>query len=85
MKNISQTLPKSQKDIIIYALEKREQQLKEDVKHYDGTDQASMHYELFDIMTLKALLEYKVDVVLSDSQHEHFTAINGIDYPEYVQ
>jgi hypothetical protein len=84
MKHISQTLPKAQKDIIVYALNKREQQLKEDVKRYTGTDQMEMHHELFDILTLKALLQYEVNVVLTDSQHKHFTSVNGVDYPEYL-
>ena len=84
MKKISQTLPKEQKDIIIYALDKREQQLKEDAKRYTGTDAESIAHELFDILTLKALLQYEVNVVLNDQQHYAFTSVNGVDYPEYI-
>jgi hypothetical protein len=83
MKNIVQELPKGQKDVILHALTLREIQLKNDLKVYDGLDLENIHHELFDILVLKKLLAYKVDVVLNDAQHEHFTSINGVDYPVY--
>lgn len=84
MIKISQTIPKEQKEIILYALKKREQQLSEDIIRYNGTDQMNMHHELFDISTLKALFKYEVNVVLNKRQHNNFTSDNGIDYPEYI-
>ena len=61
----------------------REIQLQKDLKIYDGLDLEDIHHELFDILVLKKMLAYKVDVVLNEAQHEHFTSINKVDYPEY--
>ena len=83
MKTIVQELPKGQKDVILHALTLREIQLHKDLKVYDGLDLENIHHELFDILVLKKMLAYKVDVVLNEVQHEHFTAINNVDYPMY--
>ena len=83
MKTIVQELPKGQKDVILHALTLREIQLHKDLLVYEGVDLQNIHYELFDILVLKKMLAYKVDVVLNEAQHEHFTAINKVDYPEY--
>jgi hypothetical protein len=83
MKTIVQELPKGQKDVILHALTLREIQLHKDLKVYDGLDLENIHHELFDILVLKKMLAYKVDVVLNEAQHEHFTAINKVDYPMY--
>ena len=83
MKTIVQELPKGQKDIILHALTLREIQLHKDLKVYEGLDLENIHHELFDILVLKKMLAYKVDVVLNEAQHEHFTSINKVDYPEY--
>lgn len=80
---IVQELPKGQKEIILHALTLREIQLHKDLKVYDGLDLENVHHELFDILVLKKMLGYKVEIVLTDSQHEHFTSINNVDYPEY--
>lgn len=84
MKTIAQELPKGQKDIILHALTLREIQLHKDKEVYEGTDLENIHHELFDILVLKKMLAYKVDVVLTEVQHEHFTSINKVDYPEYL-
>ena len=83
MKTIVQELPKGQKDIILHALTLREIQLKKDQEIYTGSDLEDIHHELFDILVLKKMLGYKVDIVLNDAQYEHFTAINKVDYPMY--
>ncbi len=83
MKTIVQELPKGQKDVILHALTLREIQLHKDLKIYDGLDLENIHHELFDILVLKKMLAYKVDIVLNEAQHEHFTAINKVDYPIY--
>ena len=83
MKAIVQELPKGQKDIILHALTLREIQLQKDQEIYTGQDLEDIHHELFDILVLKKMLSYKVDVVLNDAQFEHFTSINKVDYPEY--
>jgi hypothetical protein len=84
MIKISQVIPTEQKAIILYALEKREQQLKEDLKKYNGTDSEIMAHELFDILTLKALFKYEISVGLSNKQLDIFTSVNGIDFPIYI-
>ena len=83
MKTITQELPKAQKDIILHALTLREIQLQKDQEIYTGSDLEDIHHELFDILVLKKMLGYKVDIVLNDAQYEHFTAINKVDYPMY--
>ena len=83
MKTIVQELPKGQKDVILHALTLREIQLHKDLLVYEGVDLENIHHELFDILVLKKMLAYKVDVVLNEAQHEHFTAINKVDYPLY--
>ena len=83
MKTIVQELPKGQKDIILHALTLREIQLHKDLNIYNGLDLENIHHELFDILVLKKMLAYKVDVVLNEAQHEHFTSINKVDYPMY--
>jgi hypothetical protein len=83
MKTIVQELPKGKKNVILHALTLREIQLKKDQEFYTGQDLIDIQCELFDIVLLKKMLEYKVDIVLNESQHEHFKAINNIDYPMY--
>lgn len=83
MKAIVQELPKGQKDIILHALTLREIQLQKDQEIYTGSDLEDIHHELFDILVLKKMLGYKVDIVLNDAQYEYFTAINKVDYPMY--
>ena len=83
MKTIVQELPKGQKDIILHALTLREIQLTKDLEVYSGKDLEDIQYELFDILVLKKMLGYKVDIVLNDAQYEYFTAINKVDYPIY--
>ena len=85
MKTITQELPKAQINIIIQALSIREQDLKRYLQHLGVTeeDRTAIEYELFDILVLKKMLAYKVNVVFNEAQHEHFTGINGVDYPQY--
>jgi hypothetical protein len=83
MKKVSQTIPNGQKDIIRYALEKRAQQLREDIKKYKGSDIEAMNYELFDITVLLALFDYEIEVTMSINEHDNFTQKNGVDFPLY--
>src|ERR1035437_2447259 len=96
MIQIKQTIPKAQKDIIIYALDQRLVILKDDIKTYESIDKMGrtqmqsadlqgMYYEEFDILTLKALLQYDITVSMSELQHATFTMVNNIDYPKYTK
>jgi hypothetical protein len=40
-------------------------------------------YEMFDLMTLKALFNYDVEIKLNKNEVENFTQVNGIDLPNY--
>jgi hypothetical protein len=85
MKTITQELPKAQINIIIQALSIREQDLKRYLQQLGVTeeDSTAIQYELFDILVLKKMLAYKVEVSLTQPQHEWFTSVNGVDYPMY--
>jgi hypothetical protein len=80
MKKVSQEIPKSQKEILIEALNIMESALKT-LK----SDEESLNYKLFDILTLKAMLNKTELVVnLPFDVYENFTSINGVDFPNYV-
>ena len=80
MKKVSQEIPKSQKEILIEALNIMESTLKT-LK----SDEESLNYKLFDILTLKAMLNKTELVVnLPFDVYENFTSINGVDFPNYV-
>ena len=85
MKTIKQELPKAQIDIIVQALSIREQDLQRYLQNLGVTeeDSTSIQYELFDILVLKKMLAYKVEISLTQPQVEYFTSINGVDYPMY--
>lgn len=85
MKTIKQELPKAQIDIIIQALTIREEELERYMSNTSTipVDRQAIQYELFDILVLKKMLRYKVEVSLTLSQHENFTGVNGVDYPMY--
>jgi len=78
---IVQVIPLGQKKIIIDAL----MQMEERLKQYRGFDSDNQKLEstLFDIMTLKVLMEYETSVSLSKEQHDNFTAVNKVDFPIY--
>ena len=82
MKKVTQTLPKPQVKIITEALSMLENTLKS-LKDYGETDD-NIDYKIFDILTLKALLNSsEVDLQIPFETYENFTAINGIDFPIY--
>jgi hypothetical protein len=85
MKTIKQELPKAQIDIIVQALSIREQDLQRYLQNLGVTeeDSTAIQYELFDILVLKKMLAYKVEISLTQPQVEYFTSINGVDYPMY--
>lgn len=85
MKTITQELPKAQVNIIIQALSIREEELE---RYMSSTstipvDREAIQFELFDILVLKKMLQYKVEVSLTQSQHDNFGSVNGVDYPQY--
>jgi len=80
MKKVSQEIPQSQKEILIEALNIMESALKT-LK----SDEENLNYKLFDILTLKAMLNKTELVVnLPFDVYENFTSINGVDFPNYV-
>lgn len=75
MRTIHQEIPQEQKDILDNALQAMQKILsitKEKDNHLD-----------FDILTLRALLNYKINIEISQEDLDKFTSRNGIDFPEY--
>ena len=80
MKKVSQEIPQGQKEILIEALNIMESALKT-LKSGD----VDLEYKLFDILTLKAMLnETELVVNLPFEVYEKFTSINGVDFPNYI-
>ena len=69
-------IPHSQKLILKKAIDL----LQDAVVKIGSTDE----YLMFDLVTLKALLNYEVGVALTEQEKERFTYQNGIDFPEYI-
>lgn len=69
-------IPKEQKDILKKAIDL----LQDAVVKIGSTDE----YLMFDLVTLKTLLNYEVGVALTEQEKERFTYQNGIDFPEYI-
>jgi hypothetical protein len=79
MKKVSQTIPEEQKQILTEALTIMEVALQT-----LNSDDEAIDYKLFDILTLKAMLNRTELVVnLPFDVYDNFTAINGIDFPHY--
>jgi len=72
-------LPNSQKKIIQKALKYYLKQY----KTFNQTPTDTEEYEMFDLMTLKALFNYDVEIKLNKNEVENFTQVNGIDLPNY--
>lgn len=83
MRTIHQELPKGQKEIIQSAIETLETALKSEAKR--NPDNETIHFTLFDLNVLKAMLNYKVEVVLTQEEMGSFTATNKVDFPLYVK
>lgn len=82
MKKVSQKIPQSQKDILIESLNIMESVLKS--LKSENIDEENLNYKLFDILTLKAMLNKTELVVnLPFDVYEDFTFINGVDFPNY--
>jgi hypothetical protein len=80
MKKVSQEIPQGQKEILIEALNIMESALK--TLKSGGVN---LEYKLFDILTLKAMLnETELVVNLPFEVYEKFTSINGVDFPNYI-
>ena len=82
MKKVAQKLPRKQVEILVESLELLGLLLNK-VSTVNNQD---LEHKLFDIMTLKAMLN-SGDVVinLDFKTYEKFTSLNGIDFPEYVK
>jgi len=81
MKVVTQVIPKEQVEIIKQGLDLLEIMLK-NVKNHEENDKVS--YTLFDILTLKGMLNQTEMVIeLPFDIYERFTAINGVDFPQY--
>ncbi len=72
-------LPNSQKKIIQKALKYYLKQY----KTFNQIPTDTEEYEMFDLMTLKALFNYDVEIKLNKNEAENFTQVNGIDLPNY--
>jgi hypothetical protein len=72
-------LPNSQKKIIQKALKYYLKQY----KTFNQIPTDTEEYEMFDLMTLKALFNYDVEIKLNKNEAENFTQMNGIDLPNY--
>lgn len=82
MKKITLTIPAEQVQIILQSLNVLESALNTLINKYD---QNELDSKLFDIHTLKALLNKTELVVnLPMEVYDNFTALNGVDFPEYV-
>lgn len=81
MKKVSQVIPKEQVDILVEALDALESKIKSG--EVNSEDEAT-NYKLFDILTLRAMLN-KTEVVVNVPMDlfENFTAENGVDFPKY--
>ena len=78
-KNVSQILPKEQKEIIKRALE-----LQYKAIDGNGLKGDEVEYMKHDIRSLIAFLEYDVSVTLSKDMMDKFAFIHGVDFPEYT-
>ena len=78
-KPVTLTIPYLQKLIIQRALA----DLQSKFMFSDDEDEESQRL-LFDIMTLRSLLNYDVTITMTESQSETFTADNKIDLPIYI-
>lgn len=80
MRKVRQVIPEAQKEVFAEALSIMEAALKT-VKNGDE----NLNRKLFDILTLKALLnKTELVVILPLDVYENFTANNGVDFPEYI-
>jgi hypothetical protein len=79
---VLQSLPESQKEIIIEALALLEAKYAAFYERNESDIEASQ--KCFDALVLKAMMKYDVNIVLSEKQLDNFTADNGVDFPEFV-
>lgn len=68
-------IPHSQKEILKRAIGLLEATIKLGAKD---------EHLMFDLTTLRTLLNYEIGVALTDEEKESFTSKNGIDFPEYI-
>jgi hypothetical protein len=72
-------LPDAQKKLIKKALEYYRSQY----ENFNVLPTETESHEIFDLMTLKALCNYQIEIKLSKEEVETFTSDNGIDLPVY--
>ena len=78
-KNVSQIIPKGQKEIIKRALE-----LQYIAIDGNGLQCEDIEYMKHDIRSLIAFLDYDISVTLSKVMMDKFSFIHGVDFPEYT-
>tara|TARA_R110000803_G_scaffold133748_4_gene200924 strand:+ start:1650 stop:2345 length:696 start_codon:yes stop_codon:yes gene_type:complete len=78
--NVSQALPKSQKEIIRKALELQYKAIDSNVMQGDNIE-----YMKHDLRTLIAFLDYDISVTLSKDMIDKFSFLHGVDFPEYTE
>ena len=88
-KIVSIEIPKDQKDIIKRALFHFKKSIDEGNEIYSENDSFNLsleesHSVLFDIFTLKALLNYEVTVSVNEEIKKSFSFVEGVDFPEYT-
>ena len=81
MIEVTQRIPRKQKNTILTALMQMEAKLNNDILANPNDEEAKCIVE--EIVVLKALLEYNMDISMSEIQHKHFKDINGVAYPMY--
>jgi|TARA_B110000259_G_scaffold107468_2_gene123208 hypothetical protein len=78
--NVSQVLPKGQKEIIRKALNLYKQSIEGFDQHYD-----EIEYRKHDLISLIAFLDYDLSVTLSKDMKDKFAFLHGVDFPEYTE
>lgn len=79
---VVESLPKEQKELIIEALSLLEAKYQAFADR--NTSDMDAAHKVFDAFTLKALMKYDVNVVLTQEQFDRFTADNKVDFPQFI-
>lgn len=79
MKTVTQIIPKEQKAIIGKALDMLDKALSGFSQECD-----IVQWQRYDIISLKAFLDYDLSVTMSKERKDKFTFLHKVDFPEYV-
>jgi len=78
---VVQVLPKEQVKILLNALETYSTA----INSANAEGHVTLDFLKFDLITLKALLQYDVKIELTNKEYQKFTQDNGVDFPIYVK